>query len=773
MSYFSFIEAFRQMNMLFEGIDDMRKFYKNIPEDEFISYIELDPTYKQGSNKAGTYAKWILGLANNNNLKDKNHVKDLLSRYEDNKKYLKDKDIMKFKSMDELESYLNDDDNYNELSHRQEVRQRQKDRRNADLNNEAYLLYEDSDWEVWIPKTYAASCKLGQGTKWCTASTETSVYYNYYVDDGYLYININKHNPKEKYQFHFESKSFMDSDDEEIDLEDFFLKNEKLYKKFYKNLYKFDVDDEVWYQIDLLKKNGGVYEYSGSQIPVQIRDFVRIVKIQNGVTTIRNEAFQYCKNLTIIEIPDSVTSIGNWSFAYCSSLTSIEIPNSVTNIGDYAFSNCSSLKGVEIPKSITSIGQCVFTNCNSLTSVVIPNSVTSIEYRAFQYCKSLTNVKIPDSVQSIGDEAFYNCVNLTSIEIPNSVNRIGKWAFYHCESLTNIKIPDSVTSISNMAFCGCSRLTSITIPNSVTSIGDGAFNTCSSLKSIEIPNSVTSIRDSAFKSCYGLTIIEIPKSVTSIDMRAFRDCNSLIRVVIPNSVTSIGKWAFEGCTSLTIYCEAESQPSGWNSDWNNSNCPVVWGYKGNKTNESLQEVTNAERKGYGEKQSKQYNPGGQRIKTDGMDLSPLDEKDIYIGHHLYGKHQGKYDVIIPRSIHNKISDRVSEEMNKCAKNRINVPIDSRNDQDLHINSALNSLSRDIKSLAKYGLHVDLNVDALRKQVGTQYIQDVLDDEDLRQQLYIKIFIDEFYEELQASNKIYINDCGKDKINKYKKDNDLS
>ena len=35
------------------------------------------------------------------------------------------------------------------------------------------------------------------------------------------------------------------------------------------------------------------------------------------------------------------------------------------------------------------------------------------------------------------------------------------------------------------------------------------------------------------------------------------------------------------CTSLeTIYCEAESQPSGWDSEWNGCNAQVVWGYKG-------------------------------------------------------------------------------------------------------------------------------------------------------------------------------------------------
>ena len=47
-------------------------------------------------------------------------------------------------------------------------------------------------------------------------------------------------------------------------------------------------------------------------------------------------------------------------------------------------------------------------------------------------------------------------------------------------------------------------------------------------------------------------------------------------IYIPNSVTTIEYRAFYNCSNLTIYCEASSRPSGWDSSWNSSNLPVVW-----------------------------------------------------------------------------------------------------------------------------------------------------------------------------------------------------
>ena len=68
------------------------------------------------------------------------------------------------------------------------------------------------------------------------------------------------------------------------------------------------------------------------------------------------------------------------------------IPNSVTSIGENAFSDCANLTSVTIPNSVTSIGESAFSGCERLTSVTIGNGVTSIGAWAFIRCNKLKDV---------------------------------------------------------------------------------------------------------------------------------------------------------------------------------------------------------------------------------------------------------------------------------------------------------------------------------------------------------------------------------------------
>lgn len=363
---------------------------------------------------------------------------------------------------------------------------------------------------------------------------------------------------------------------------------------------------------------------------------IRTVILCNGIEEVGG--FNGCNSIEKIEIPTSVTKIGNYCFAQCG-FKSFDIPSRISSIGYGAFERCRLLTQVNLTNSVTSIGGSAFSGCTGLTSVVIPNSITTIGEFAFSGC-GLTSVVIPNSVTTIGGSAFSGCTRLTNVSFPNSVTTIGESVFADCSNLTSITIPfvgksrnttgygyeshiaylfrctayysspgdgyycisfnsgssysryynipyslkavvlsEGINTIGDWMFHDCIGLTSVIIPNGVTSIGSSAFQGCTGLTSVTIPNSITTIGAQAFADCSSLTNITIPNNVTSIGSFAFSGCSSLTSITMPNSVTSIGYVAFCGWeSSQTIYCQAKSQPSAWNSDWNKRcNAKIVWG----------------------------------------------------------------------------------------------------------------------------------------------------------------------------------------------------
>ena len=152
-------------------------------------------------------------------------------------------------------------------------------------------------------------------------------------------------------------------------------------------------------------------------------------------------------------------STGNNGKVYCNFLKSVRIGDGVTSIGYGALYNCYSLASITIPESVTSIGDYAFYNCYSLASITIPESVTSIGTYAFKPCYALASISLPDGVTSIGNEAFYNCYSLASITIPDGVTSIGTYAFGSCYGMAEYHLKpttpptlSSANALNNIPF---------------------------------------------------------------------------------------------------------------------------------------------------------------------------------------------------------------------------------------------------------------------------------------------------------------------------------
>lgn len=283
-------------------------------------------------------------------------------------------------------------------------------------------------------------------------------------------------------------------------------------------------------------------------------------KIKNiKVTSIGNEVFFGCSELTSIEIPSSVTSIGNYAFFDCSGLTSIEIPSSVTSIGDLAFWFCSGLKdvyytGTQEQWNAISFGSggdalnvfgaydedlrqnisIPFTlHCNySRPKPDVPAAGTSLKEKTGREFKvtesdgseskpSVTLTKLSAKEKKAKKVTIPKTVTINNVKY--QVTGIAAKTFKNSKKLQTVVIPDTVTDIGTGSFEGCKKLKSVTIGKNVTSIGKNAFKNCKNLKKITVKSTkLKKVGKGALTGINRKCIIKVPKKQLKSYKRLFK-----------------------------------------------------------------------------------------------------------------------------------------------------------------------------------------------------------------------------------------------------------
>lgn len=363
--------------------------------------------------------------------------------------------------------------------------------------------------------------------------------------------------------------------------------------------------DNVTYKIKEAEKDEYVIEISGTgpmanyeytDVPwVDIREKITGVVINEGVTSIGDNAFNRCINLKgNIEIPEGVTYIGTSAFYNCGELTGdLIIPDSVTSIANYAFWSCNNLDGkLKLSKNLESIGASVFYSCTKLSgNLSFSDGLTSIGPSAFYCCEKLTgDLILPSSVTTIGNIAFFGCTGIDRVENNSSLelelNYIDNKAWWYKEGdATKEKIDvisngvavkgkkEDITDVVESGKCGDTLYYKITgdegVGYTLTIYGTGDMYDygqklppwyfsyispdVSTNVNLVLEEGITHIGNAAFNG--GVNIcseLSIPSSVTSIGEFAFGNCKKMTGgIVIPEGVTSVSKCAFNGDSSLS------------------------------------------------------------------------------------------------------------------------------------------------------------------------------------------------------------------------------
>ena len=176
------------------------------------------------------------------------------------------------------------------------------------------------------------------------------------------------------------------------------------------------------------------------------RDNIKHLVVENGVTSIGNNAFRYCTNLIDADMSKalSLSSIST-SFWGCTGLKNVVLNEGLKEIGGSAFSFCfgTSPGSINIPSTVTAIGSWCFQECSGLENVTFAGNsqLTKIEGGTFYWCESLKKITIPKSVKLIKDDnsnGAFESSGLESVifEPGSGLEEVGLRAFNSGKNLT-------------------------------------------------------------------------------------------------------------------------------------------------------------------------------------------------------------------------------------------------------------------------------------------------------------------------------------------------
>ena len=206
---------------------------------------------------------------------------------------------------------------------------------------------------------------------------------------------------------------------------------------------------------------------------------------KDGTLYIKGTGAMQDYNWNYNETTKIVTTGAPWHDSHSASVKKLVVEDGITSIGNDAFSDCESLVSAELAEGITSIGDGAFTGCYDLEKINIPNSVTSIGYDAFDSCWTLPSLELPSGLSKLESSA----VSFTAIKeltVPHGVKVVDSYLAAYNDNLTTVTLEEGVEEIWHRAFWGCEKLNNITIPRSVKKIEGEAFLECTSLKSVTI-----------------------------------------------------------------------------------------------------------------------------------------------------------------------------------------------------------------------------------------------------------------------------------------------
>ena len=284
-------------------------------------------------------------------------------------------------------------------------------------------------------------------------------------------------------------------------------------------------------------------------------DFPASYNVYEGTEVICDEAFMYCKSLTLINLPKSLRFIGNSVFVgtkvsaiQCNS-SMFEVENNILYSYDrrvlYYYPENKRETYFEVPEQVKIIVKGCFANSEYLWIVKLKHILYDFNDLAF----SGKYISIPKGTMKYINvdytcgppEVEYqirNCIFEGDLIVENgvvySLDKTILFRFPYWLDLEEYHIDEKCKIIETAAF-------------------DDSFGTdeygqnirFNKLKSLYLPNGLEEIKDYAFAGCGNLENLTIPPSVTKIGSYVFGQCVNLITLTFLSKIKHISKETFK------------------------------------------------------------------------------------------------------------------------------------------------------------------------------------------------------------------------------------
>jgi hypothetical protein len=394
--------------------------------------------------------------------------------------------------------------------------------------------------------------------------------------------------------------------------------------------------------------SGDVYAFASGSTdseesvkPYSLYRFAGIKAINSFGDTISipHYAFNSNEYFTNVVIPNGIEYIGTRAFQN-SSITKIDIPASATTIANDAFIGCKNLTNITVDETNP-----VY---KSIDGNLYSNNATddrSLQLEQYALGKSDTIFRLPESATKIGSNALSYASSLTHIYLHKDVIDAGdgNGTYIGCTNLANIIVDEEnpyYESIDGNLYIKVQRPSSPFVDDGVTLV---RYAPAKTNPRFDIPDGVQTIYINAFRECTSLKSIVIPNSVTQIYQNIVDDSNANFTTVYymgnEQEWNNIYIYSNDTLKKAKRYYYSETEPTTEGNFWHYLNgIPVIWGDVGlisfrifttlcyAQNDWTWREWVNSERNtgGYKIVGNKVYDTSGQRYVMDanGQSISP-------------------------------------------------------------------------------------------------------------------------------------------------------